>query len=154
MDLQGRRNADRKLSEARREARRDYERYAEQEADAERDYRKGMSVEFAKCKTDGKTNQQSEIDAKAATADLRHKRDIAHSLAFSARMRIAELERDGVWSETYTRPRRGSTTLPRDRSHLRSVGSAAHEVHVGSRDDGRRLQLRQRLLHDRGGAPV
>lgn len=96
MDLQGRRNADRKLAELRREARRDFERYAEQEADAERDYRKAMAVRFAEAKGEGLSDKRAETDAKGATADLRHRRDIAHSLAFSARMRIAELERDAV----------------------------------------------------------
>jgi hypothetical protein len=96
MDLQARREADRKLAEMRRDARRDYERYAKQEADAERDYRKVMAVAFANAKSEELSDKRAEMEAKSATADLRHRRDIAHSLAFSARMRIAELERDAV----------------------------------------------------------
>ncbi len=96
MDLQARRDADRKLTQQRREAQRDYERYAAQEADAERDYRKQTAVKFAEAKSEGLSDKRAEIDAKAATADLRHRRDIAHSLAVSARFRIAGLERDAV----------------------------------------------------------
>jgi len=96
MNLQGRRDADRKLSELRREARKDFERHARAQADAERDYRKAMAASFAIAKSEGLSDKRAETEAKGQTADLRHKRDLAHALARSALLRIQELERDAV----------------------------------------------------------
>ncbi len=95
-----------KLAESRREARRDYERYSEQTADAERDYRKRLAIAFAESKSRDVTAAQAELEAHAAAADHKHRRDLASSLAKSCLLRIEELEADramlrqlGDWSQ-------------------------------------------------------
>lgn len=96
MDLQARRVADRKLAEQRREARRDYVRYAEQEADADRDYERTRARVFAEAKSEGDSDRAAELKARDAAADAKHRRDIAHSLARAALLRIQETERESV----------------------------------------------------------
>lgn len=96
MDLHARRLADRKLAETRREARRDYVRYAEQEADADRDYERTRATAFAKAKSEGLSDRAAELACRDAAADHKHRRDIAHSLARAALLRIQEAERESV----------------------------------------------------------
>lgn len=93
LDLHVFRAKARELAKAREEARRDYERYCAQEADAERDYRKRLAIAFANARSrEGTTAGQAEVEAHAEAADNRHRRDIAHSLAKSALLRIEEIE--------------------------------------------------------------
>lgn len=96
MDLAERRAADRTLAERRQEARRDYVRYSEQEADADRDYEKTRARVFAEAKSDGLSDRTAELKCREAAADHKHRRDIAHSLARAALLRIAESERESV----------------------------------------------------------
>lgn len=96
MDLQSRRIADRKLAERRQEARRDYVRYAEQAADADLEYRRIKARTYAEQRSEGNTSVGAEIEANAAAADARHKRDIAESLAKASLLRIQEVERESV----------------------------------------------------------
>jgi hypothetical protein len=84
------------LAQARRDARRDFERYSEQEADADREYRVTLAKVFARERSAGEPAGASEILAKAAAAEAKHKRDLAASLAKSALLRIEELERDAA----------------------------------------------------------
>lgn len=96
MDLAERREADRRISEARREARRDYVRYSEQAADADAEYRKAKATEFVKLRSAGEAVESAKIQAEAAAADAKHRRDIAHSLAKAALLKVEEAERDSV----------------------------------------------------------
>lgn len=96
MDLAERRQADRTLAQRRQEARRDYVRYSEQEADADREYAVTLAKTFAKHRSDGEPVGAAEIAARAAAADHKHRRDIAHSLARAALLRIDETEREAV----------------------------------------------------------
>lgn len=96
----------RKLAEKRRDGRRDFERYAEQAANAEQAYHKTKAIEFAKARSSGQGVKEAEILANGRSADERHRRDIAQSLAKSALLRIDELEADramlrqlGDWSQ-------------------------------------------------------
>jgi len=96
MDLAERRVADRTLAQRRQEARRDYVRYAEQEADADREYAVTLAKTFATQRSNGESVGAAEIAAKAAAADHKHRRDISHSLAKAALLRIDETEREAV----------------------------------------------------------
>lgn len=96
MDLTARRVADRKIAEARREARRDYVRYCEQEADADREYELTRARVFAESKSEGLSDRAAELKCRAAAAEAKHRRDIAHSLARAALLRIEESERESV----------------------------------------------------------
>lgn len=96
MDLVSRRKADRTLAERRQDARRDYVRYAEQEADADREYRVTKAKTYASERANGNTSTGAEIQANAAAADAKHRRDIAGSLAKSSLLRIQETERESV----------------------------------------------------------
>lgn len=96
MDLTARREADRRLSEQRRDARRDYIRYAEQAADADREYRKSKSVEFVKLRSAGESVESAKIQAEATASEAKHRRDISASLAKAALLRVEETERDSV----------------------------------------------------------
>jgi hypothetical protein len=96
MDLAERRNADRTLAERRQAARRDYVRYSEQEADADREYERTRARTFAQAKLEGASDRAAELAARDAAADHKHRRDIAHSLAKAALLRIDETEREHV----------------------------------------------------------
>ena len=96
MDLNARRRADRTLAERRQEARRDYVRYAEQAADADREYRRIKASTYAEQRSQGNTSVGAELEANAAAADARHRRDIADSLAKAALLRIEEASREAV----------------------------------------------------------
>lgn len=96
MDLAERRAADRALSEQRRDARRDYVRYSEQAAEADREYRVSKARRFVELRHEGESAEGSKIQAEAAAADAKHRRDIAASLAKAALLRIEEAERDSV----------------------------------------------------------
>lgn len=96
MDLAERRAADRKLAEQRKEARRDFTRYCEAEAEADRDYECTRARVFAEQKSEGASDRAAELACRAAAADAKHRRDIAHSLARAALLRIEEAEREAV----------------------------------------------------------
>lgn len=96
MNLQGRRDADRVLARRRQEARRDYERYAEQEAEADRLYEKTRATVFVQAKAEGDSDRTAELKCRDAAADHKYRRDLAHSLAKSALLRVAEAERESV----------------------------------------------------------
>ena len=93
LDLHEYRSLARDLSTKRAEARRDHTRYSQEEADAERDFRKRLAIVFAEQKAAGKSDRAADLEARAQAADLAHRRDIAKSLALSARFRIEECER-------------------------------------------------------------
>lgn len=96
MDLAERRAADRELATQRADARRDYERYSAEEADADRDYERTRARVFAEEKSKGASDRAAELACRDAAADAKHKRDLAHSLARSALLRINEVERKSV----------------------------------------------------------
>lgn len=96
MDLAERREADRRLSESRREARRDYVRYSKEAADADTEYRKAKATKFVELRFGGEAVESAKIQAEAAAADAKHRRDIAHSLAKAALLKVEETERDSV----------------------------------------------------------
>lgn len=96
MDLAERREADRKISEARKTARRDYVRYAEQAADADRDYRVQKAKHFTTLRSEGESVGAAELQAEAVASDHKHRRDIAASLAKAALLRVDEAERDAT----------------------------------------------------------
>ena len=96
MDLAERRLADRTLAERRREARRDYVRYCQTEADADLAFERTRARVFAEAKDAGKSDRAAELECRAAAAEAKHKRDIAHSLARAALLRIDETEREAV----------------------------------------------------------
>lgn len=96
MDLAERREADRRISQARREARRDYERYAEQAADADLDYRKTKARRMVELRAEGEPSGVAEVRAEAEAGEHRHRRDIAASLAKAALLRVDEAERDAT----------------------------------------------------------
>lgn len=82
MDLAERRAADREL--------------ATQRADARRDYERTRARVFAEQKSKGASDRAAELACRDAAADAKHKRDLAHSLARSALLRINEVERKSV----------------------------------------------------------
>ena len=84
------------LSQRRSDAIRDYERYAEQEADADRDFRITLAKRFTQARSDSEPAGASEIIARAAAAEAKHKCAIASSLAKSSLLRIEECERDAA----------------------------------------------------------
>lgn len=96
MDLAERRVADRTLAERRQTARRDYVRYAEEEAAADREYTKTLARVFLEHRDKGEPVGASELLAKAEAAEAKQRRDIAHSLARAALLRIDETEREAV----------------------------------------------------------
>lgn len=96
MNLQERRTADRALAEDRRAARRDYIRHAEEAAKADAEYRKTKAKSFLAHRHDGESVEAAKIQADAESADPRMRRDIAHSLARAALLRVEETERDAV----------------------------------------------------------
>lgn len=96
MDLAERRAADHTLVEQRQAARRDYVRYCETEADADRDYERTRARVFAEAKSEGASDRAAELRCREAAAEHKHRRDIAHSLARAALLRIDETEREAV----------------------------------------------------------
>lgn len=96
MDLAERRLADRTLAQRRQDARRDYVRYAEDEANADREYAKTLARVFLQHRDKGEAVGASELLAKADAAEAKQRRDIAHSLARAALLRIDETEREAV----------------------------------------------------------
>lgn len=96
MDLQGRRAADRQLSEQRREARADYIRQAEIEAIADAEYRRVKSTTYLECRDKAMPSNGAEIVANAAASEAKQRRDIAASLAKAALLKIQETEREAV----------------------------------------------------------
>lgn len=96
MDLAERRAADRTLAQRRQEARRDYVRYAEEEAAADREYAVTLAKTLAKLRAEGQPVGAAEIAAKGEAAEAKYRRDIAHSLAKAALLRIEETEREAV----------------------------------------------------------
>jgi hypothetical protein len=81
------------LHKQRQEARHEHRKYSEEEATHERAFRKTLAVAFATAKGNGLSDKRAEIEARAAAADHAFQRDIAHSLAVSAKLRIEEIER-------------------------------------------------------------
>ena len=96
MDLAERRAADRQLALQRRSARMDYIQHAAEEAEADRDYERTRARVFAEQKAAGKSDRAAELACREAAADAKYRRDIAHSLARAALLRIAESERESV----------------------------------------------------------
>lgn len=96
MGLTERREADRRLSEARRKARQNFTDYKEKAADADREYRMIRARVFAEMKSKGGTDKAAEMSADAESANARHDRDLNEALAKSALLRIQEIERDSV----------------------------------------------------------
>lgn len=79
-------------AKARRSARHLLEKSLEERAQAEHDYRKGLSVAFAKHRGQKMGAGEAEIHAKADAADFALKRDLADAKAKGASARLAELE--------------------------------------------------------------
>jgi len=79
-------------AQARREAREALEKALKLKAQRENDRAKGLSVAFAKHRTDGESVAESEIHAKAAVAQFTLERDMADAEAKAAQARLAELE--------------------------------------------------------------
>lgn len=64
--------------------------------DADLEYRRVKARTYAEQRSQGNTSVGAEIEANAAAADARHKRDIAESLAKASLLRIQEVERESV----------------------------------------------------------
>ena len=96
MDLQARRQADRALAESRRKARAEYVAQSQVAAEADAEYRKVKAQVFVSLRNEGEPQESAKIQAEAAAADERQRRDIAASLARAALLKIEEVERDSV----------------------------------------------------------
>lgn len=96
MDLAERRRADHQLAERRRKARAEYVAQSETAATADAEYRKIKAQVFVSLRNEGEPVESAKIQAEAASADERHRRDIAASLARAALLKIEEVERDSV----------------------------------------------------------
>lgn len=96
MDLEARRRAERQLARSRVEAREEYVRQAEVEARADHAYELTRATAFLDARGKGAPVTEAEMVARKAAADHKLERDIAHSLARAALLRISETERSQV----------------------------------------------------------
>lgn len=96
MDLSERRQAERKIAEARRKGRDDYVAYSEQAAKEDLEYRKTKAIKLVEYRAAGEPAGVAQIRAEADAAEHKYKREIAESLAKAALLKIEETERDSV----------------------------------------------------------
>jgi hypothetical protein len=96
MDLGERRASERQLHDARVAARREYVAQAQVAATADAEYRKVKAQVFTTLRAEGQPVEAAKIQADAASADERHRRDVAQSLAKAALLKIEECERASV----------------------------------------------------------
>lgn len=96
MDLGERREAERSLARQRIEAREEYVRQAEAEAKADRDYEVTRATAFMEARTSGSPVTEADLLSRKAAADFKFRREIAHSLARAALLKVQEAERSQV----------------------------------------------------------
>lgn len=84
----------RNLAENRRKARGDYIDCAREEAEAEHRFRKVRAIKFAEARKEGEPQDAADIYARSEAADAELERNLGHSKAKAALLRIDELEAD------------------------------------------------------------
>lgn len=92
LDFQEARSGYESNARARRAARENLTKALRNKAQAEHDYRKALSVAFAKHRSKGEGVGEAEIHAKAEAASYALSRDMADAEAKGASARLAELE--------------------------------------------------------------
>jgi hypothetical protein len=95
MDLTERREAERKIAQARRDARRDYVAQSEIAANEDLAYRKTKAIKLVEYRVKEPAGIALVL-AEADAAEHKHRRKIAESLAKAALLKIEETERDSV----------------------------------------------------------